>query len=162
MWKWSLKSSFNFSRQPSRGWIWPGTHPSHLLTMPCPLLASTRPLPFWYPLDKSVSTSEGFPSLSSLYTKWTGENEMLVKTNLCLVFSIYGTISVMCQSLCCEIAPPTHNPRFPMTVACQSFTKSKPNFMPSKDQFVNHLACPTSTRSTWHLSLSTLKWGGSN
>ena len=105
--------------------------------------ASLWPLPCSYPLDKSISTHEGFP-LSSLYTKWTGKKEMLVKTNLYLVFSIYGTISVTCQSLCCKIALPTHNPHFLMTPACQSLTTSKPNFMPSKAQFVNHFACHTS------------------
>ena len=73
---------------------------------------------------------------------------MLVKTNLYLVFSIYGTISVTCQSLCCKIALPRHNPHFLMTPACQSLTTSKPNFMSSKDQFVNHFACHASARIT--------------
>lgn len=130
-----------------------------LLTPRCPgvFLCIPWSLSLRYPLEKSISTYMGFPSLSSLYTKWTGKKELLVKTNLYLVFSIYGTISVMCQSLYCKIAPPRHNPHFQMTPACQSLTNSKPNFMPSKDQFVNHFACHTSTRITWQLQLSTLQ-----
>ena len=139
------------------GWNTPLPLPHHPGLFPC----TPWPLPFWYPLDKSISTHEASPSPSSLYTKWTGKKEMLVKTNLYLVFSIYGTISVTRQSLCCKIAPPTHNPHFPMTPACQSLTKSKPNFMPSKDQVVNYFVCHTSTRITWQLQLSVLKWTGS-
>lgn len=101
-------------------------------------------------------------SLSSLYTKWTGKKEMLVKTNLYLVFSIYGTISVTCQSLCCKIALPTQNPHFLMTPACQSLTTSKPDFMPSEDQLVNHFSCHASARITCQLQLSTLRWTGSS
>lgn len=161
MQRWSLKSSFVFFRQHSHGGIWAGTPISHFLTIQGSFHVPLWPSPFWYPLDKSISTHEALPSLSSLYTKWTGKKEMLVKTNLYLVFSIYGTISVTRQSLCCEIAPPTYNPRFPMTPACQSLTKSKPDFMPSKDQVVNYFVCHTCTRTTWQLQLSILKWTGS-
>lgn len=128
------------------GRIWTGHRPPPTgLTVQGSFPVSTWPSSFWYWLDESISTYNAFASLSSLYTKWAGKKEMLVKTNLYLAFSIYGTISVTCQSLGCKIAPPTRDPHFPMTPACQSFMKSKPNFMPSKDQFVNHFACHTST-----------------
>lgn len=141
------------------GRIWMGHRPPPTgLTVQGSFPVSTWPSSFWYWLDESISTYNAFASLSSLYTKWAGKKEMLVKTNLYLAFSIYGTISVTCQSLGCKIAPPTRDPHFPMTPACQSFMKSKPNFMPSKDQFVNHFACHTSTRITWQLQPSTLKW----
>lgn len=67
----------------------------------------------------------GHSCLSFLYMEWTGKKEMLVKTNLCLVLSVYGTISVMRQSLYCQIAPPIHNPHFQMTPVSHSLSQSQ-------------------------------------
>lgn len=161
MQKWSPNCSVNFSGEHSHGWLWTGRPASHLLTSQALSMYPRGQRHSESPWINQLALIRAFPQ-SSLYTKWTGKKEMPVKTNLYLVFSIYGTISVMCQSLCCKIAPPTHNPHFPMTPACQSLTKSKPNFIPSKDQFVNHFSCHTSTRITWQLQLSTLKWSGSS
>lgn len=81
------------------------------------------------------------------------KGKCLSKQNSVWLSPSMGKFPWMCQSLGCKIAPPTCNPHFPMTWACQSLTKSKPNFMPSKDQFVNHFACHTSTSITWQLQL---------
>lgn len=134
----------------------PATTSSHLGL--CPL--SMWPSLFWYRLDKSISTYKLLHPTNPLAPQSLLhiQNEQvkrkcLSKQNSVWLSASMGKFPWMCQSLCCKIAPPTCNPHFPMTRACQSLTKSKPNFMPSKDPFVNHFACHTSTRITWQLQL---------